>query len=653
MKTIATLIAGALLAGCAGEISKSEEVIKTRTYTYKAIAGVSMGGGAAAYLGLSQPEKWDSIGILGAPLVDQTSLNRMIQRHWLGGFCSYETMTSFIAEGKDLNSEDTFCGVYTAQTNDLLRAERPMVPLELVTDDFDRPMEFVSDYNNWWRGPDGGRGGSFNRITLMRALLDIQKGFGNTLYETNPQVAWAAPGVTEEWLSLTNAEKCDNPIVLENYYNAEFNPEGLYPVITFCEGQEDDVQESSEGQLGRITPTTNRWFPMPGLLAVDYNGNGLRDYSEPVLVNANERYDDFGTDALPDNLEEGFDPISNPDPAGDNYDYFRNPDGTENNFKYDTGETFIDFGLDGVANTGDFGENNGVFNYSPATQHAQQYDPQHLLNQLNTEDLSRLRIYMDAGIRDFLNSAVGSNAFFAHLQTKVTNGSAISYDRFSSFADKEGDFDASMVPPDKLKQYTYVRYGDVKATPLDISRGDGNHVGTVNQVLDRMLSAMSIAQQQWPSANYSTKPTNPIGDPNYASTASYESATLGKTKEFSYLLPPGYHDPENANERYPVFFFLHGQGQSHDDLLAASLIMLSNMVEAQSAGVSKWGKFITIFPDGKCESAVCYKGNFWVDFISGKANERFYTDFYELVDVVDSRFRTKETEELETEPSGD
>ena len=53
---------------------------------------------------------------------------------------------------------------------------------------------------------------------------------------------------------------------------------------------------------------------------------------------------------------------------------------------------------------------------------------------------------MDAGIRDFLNTAVGSNAFFAHLQTKVPQDYAVSYDQFSSFADEDGEFDPSMVP---------------------------------------------------------------------------------------------------------------------------------------------------------------------------------------------------------------
>ena len=53
MKLVATLIAFAMLAACSGETIETEELINTRTYSYKSIAGVSMGGGAAAYLAFS------------------------------------------------------------------------------------------------------------------------------------------------------------------------------------------------------------------------------------------------------------------------------------------------------------------------------------------------------------------------------------------------------------------------------------------------------------------------------------------------------------------------------------------------------------------------------------------------------------------------
>ena len=46
-----------ILVGCGAEMPEQNEP-KIRYVTNKAIAGVSMGGGAAAQIGLSQPERW-------------------------------------------------------------------------------------------------------------------------------------------------------------------------------------------------------------------------------------------------------------------------------------------------------------------------------------------------------------------------------------------------------------------------------------------------------------------------------------------------------------------------------------------------------------------------------------------------------------------
>ena len=64
------------------------------------------------------------------------------------------------------------------------------------------------------------------------------------------------------------------------------------------------------------------------------------------------------------------------------------------------------------------------------------------------------------------------------------------------------------------------------------------------------------------------------------------------------------------------------------------------MVETSKAHVAKWGKFILIYPNGRCPRGVCSSGNFWTNFVSGEQSQKFYDDFYELVDLVDTRFRT-------------
>ena len=64
------------------------------------------------------------------------------------------------------------------------------------------------------------------------------------------------------------------------------------------------------------------------------------------------------------------------------------------------------------------------------------------------------------------------------------------------------------------------------------------------------------------------------------------------------------------------------------------------MVEKSAPQLATWGKFIIICPNGRCASGVCSSGNFWTNFSTGEQHTRFYDDFYELVDLVDERYRT-------------
>ena len=62
------------LTGCSSEPEPEPE--PTRRYTWRAITGVSMGGGASAMLGLKYPQEFDFIGIMGGPLVDLSGFSR-------------------------------------------------------------------------------------------------------------------------------------------------------------------------------------------------------------------------------------------------------------------------------------------------------------------------------------------------------------------------------------------------------------------------------------------------------------------------------------------------------------------------------------------------------------------------------------------------
>src|SRR5688572_30601881 len=56
-------------------------------HTFRAITGASMGGGAAARIGFTHPELFDTVGIMGTPLADLPALWTMLKENQLGGFC--------------------------------------------------------------------------------------------------------------------------------------------------------------------------------------------------------------------------------------------------------------------------------------------------------------------------------------------------------------------------------------------------------------------------------------------------------------------------------------------------------------------------------------------------------------------------------------
>jgi hypothetical protein len=637
------------LAGCSDE--PEPEKVPTRHYTWRAISGVSMGGGAAAMLGFKHPEKFDFVGIMGGPLVDLAGFERMIERGWLGGFCTLEHLEQLMAAGDDLDNVDAFCGVYSNQPSPNLLGSSPVAPLSAYPEGAQPIYEAVGDYNNWWRGPEGGRGGSFNRDKLMDTFHDIIKGLGNSFYPRNIELPWAAPGITAAWWAQSESERCANPLVFEGFYNAEYNPRGDYPVITFCDGREVDEEGTFEAKLGRILPETPRRKPVGILLAVDLNRNGRRDYAEPVIINGHERYSDVGSDGLANEDEPGFDALSNPDPNGDDFHMFDSPGGLEGNWQHDDGEPFDDFGVDGVSDTGDLGEDNGSFDEVPGRRHTRTNDPGELLENLSDEQLSRLTIYMDAGIRDFLNTVITSNRLWARLETRLGRDATQEFHDFSELAHEGASFNPTVIASNKLKQYSYMRYGSLDPTPELVAAGDGNHVGTVPQVLSRIQLIMAVAQGFWPRADLNYRPS-PVGHEGYIGQATYQSTTLGIEQSYSYVLPPGYHDPDYAGETYPVLYFMHGQGMDHEGTAAMGILFQIAMSESQIQGKSDWTKFILIFPNGACpeatpeKAAPCHSGNFWVDFVSGDRETNYQSDFLELMDVVDREYRTRPAEDI-------
>lgn len=497
-----------------------------REWVYRAITGVSMGCNGASMIGLRNPDEFDIIGALGGP-TDWTYLAHYIEEG-TGGFKT-------AAEG--FGSGD------------------PFTPTQ--------ELEHAQTFDNFWSPTGEGTGGTFDRPEYIRIFQDLALSFGNlTLY--NDESPFLPPGLDPEELLRPASERCpggEGTTTIETgFYDEEYNPDGTLPVIMFCDGRANrdtsiefdrycDLDENGtpdEPNRGLYPGPEDQPMPVVFTWAVDVNGNGVRDVGEPVIRNFHETYEDTGTDGLASADEEGYDVDTNPDPAGDDYDYFLNPTGSENNWRWDEGEAYDDFGLDGVDDTDqlseggyDWGEGNGEFDYNPNLGALLEERDQHtMVGQLTQEQWDNLTIYMDAGIRDLFNFGVSTNQLAGAIQ--AAGGNVRIYDNFFSLANlnpEEDDFRFAEVEYDTLGDHIYLRYGDPLADEEDICWGDGKHVGTVPQIANRLLTLLGLITARFPGGEFTTLeapfPT-PSGDYRYYSEA------LQAQEQYSIIMPPGY-----------------------------------------------------------------------------------------------------------------
>ncbi|MFZ9888747.1 MAG: hypothetical protein ACO3JL_14700, partial [Myxococcota bacterium] len=508
---------------------------------------------------------------------------------------------------------------------------------------------FRSDYNEWYRGPDEGRGGTFDRNHLIEIFHDIVAAFGNPL-AYNPESEYYPSGVTEAWHvppheDIDVAALCANPIVLEGVYNREYNPEGRYPVITYCDG--------GSGRNGTYDPSSSSRQKnlIEFALAVDLNENGRRDYGEPLLINNRERFRDVGADGLPRAQEPGYDEVTNPDPAGDDWDPHKNPNGRERNFQWDDGEPYDDDGLDGVPATADYGEGNGTYDLSPTLARLFERSPARLFGSMSDEQVERLDIWVDAGIRDFLNTAQITNAFFSKIQQRVPDAKV--YDNFSTLPGIDGPYvyyDADY-SRDAMGRVAYLRYGDPAVCPsTDDVLGDGNHVGP--DIIHRLYTLFGFLSARVPAEGRDRSiggevtelesPTGRLSDFGFLS--SYESEVLSRNVKYGVLLPPDYY---LSDETYPVFYVFHGQGQSAEDMVGLGLVLWGAMKESNradriQAGLTDFQRAIIIWVDGECYDDTCWTGNFYADFEGlPRDDRRFEQAFFELMHHVEGTYRTR------------
>jgi hypothetical protein len=665
---------------------------KVRT-TYRALAGLSMGAIGTAAIGFRHPEQFDAFAALGGPL-DAALLLRTIDGFQTGGFCPRAELEHRVTALNDPRAAG--CVTHPA-------------PLR---------YEHVQDFNHWQYTPTA----PFDRTSYVGLFTDLTLAFGNLLTE-NPASTFAPPGVDEERARHPPADFCTNPVRVPGLRNREYNADGRYDAITFCDGEPttwfcaNDLslvdfcsdpanvmtplpvsQEAAFAQAacagkggallatrethpalmlragGRFDACRERTVPMPVALAFDLNGNGRRDFGEPLVNNSQERFDDVGADGCANGLEDGHGGCTgsgnSADLNGDDYDADANPLGTERNWRHDEGEPFADDGLDGVPGTGDVGEGNGAFDVTSGRARLYAHDARTRLSAMSSPAIARLNLLVDGGIRDLFNFGLSAHQLFGRWRSARPDDSQVFRDfaQLPGLTDRSGRYTPWSAAWRRAPHNLEILYGKEEPTEADLLAGDGEHVGTLTQSFDRIATLYNFIAAQWPSL---PKPAVPPGGSSLATrerTEWFDSAALGAKRGYGLFLPPGYDAPENAETRYPVLFLLHGYtGEPKqmlqtvflaDTYMADSVVALRPMIVVAPSGACCFRHRATGARDcretddaglGLASSGdwerECVGGSFFVD--QAGAGTAYEAAFFELMEVIDAKYRTLPAAEVD------
>ncbi|MBI5524722.1 MAG: hypothetical protein HY897_00145 [Deltaproteobacteria bacterium] len=554
-------------AGGDGDAAQPADGGAQLDYTYRAIAGFSMGGLSAAMLGLKHEELFDVVAPLGT-FLDGTDFLRFFSEAMFGGFCVPPE------SGK-------------------------MCPSPWAGEDYEH-MD-LGDSSS----------GTTHRWSFVKVAQDAAAIAGNPfLY--NPASPYLPPGVGPDYLGQDAAGRCANPRVVPGLFDARFNPKGEFDAITFCDGDGPE--------MGVFDQDGPHEFPLDILLAIDLNGNRVRDSGEPIVIQYGEPWSDVGS--WPDDV---FHPLTN-------------PFGTVGNGRWDPGEPFEDVGLDGVPGTGDFGEGNGVYDSNPNHARLWELDPRRLLTK--AKDLDRLRFYIDVGIRDHIRNMEMTETFAGTL---MALGQEVGiYEGFDALGAGSGkQYEPARVAWGTLSANVLVKYGNPAASASEIEAGDGGHSGGLDGLIKRFMTMAFFVANRFPRGDMRRAPN----DYGHVVKESFHSPVLSDNREYHIFLPPAYE--ENMDERYPVLFMLGGHGMEPGDLSGPVALFLG--VEMSEGRLQK---MLVVFPDARCYHGECAEAAAYANMVGRFGDGPQYEDSFvlDLIPHIDAVYRTKATGPGDTAP---
>src|SRR5690606_15186957 len=93
----------------------------------------------------------------------------------------------------------------------------------------------------------------------------------------------------------------------------------------------------------------------------------------------------------------------------------------------------------------------------------------------------------------------------------------------------------------------------------------------------------------------------------------FEGPNAGRSGPLTIVLPPGYFDPEFADYRYPVVYFLHGYGMDPRGLRGGGVLVWNYMSEGRLPAGRRIQQTICVCPDARCRGGECLNGTSFSD----------------------------------------